>query len=77
VIVKNVIAERTRKRHIELESHLAFSIFEFVPFLPGNTNRDKSAYSALEIGNSPIAEGSSSSNKKAEQEESLISIDSN
>jgi len=71
------VEERTRKRHIELESRLASSISGFVPFLPGNTNRDKSAHSALEIGNSPIAEGSSSSNKKAEQEESLTSIDSN
>ena len=59
------VEERTRKRHIELENRLASSISRFVPFLPGNTNRDKSAHSALEIGNSPIAEGSLSSNKKA------------
>ena len=52
----------------ELERRLAFSVSEFIPFLPEN-NRDKPARTALEIGNSPIAEGSSNSKKKAEQEE--------
>jgi len=69
------VEERTRKRHIELERRLASSVSGFVPFLPGN-NRDEPAHTALEIGNSPIAEGSSSSKKKAEQEEST-SFDSN
>ena len=71
---KNV-EERTRKRHIELERRLASSISRFIPFLPEN-NRNKPAHTALEIGNSPIAEGSSNSKKKAEREEST-SFDSN
>src|SRR5271154_1905887 len=69
------VEERTRKRHIELERRLASSVFGFVLFLPGN-NRDDPAHTALEIVNSLIAEGSSSSKKKAEQEEST-SFDSN
>src|SRR5271170_5806917 len=66
------VEKRTRKRHIELERRLTSSISEFVPFLPGN-NRDELAHTALEIGNSPIAEGSSSSKIKAES----TSFDSN
>ena len=68
------VEERTRKRHIELERRLASSVSEFIPFLPKN-NCDKLAHTALEI-NSPIAEGSSNSKKKAEREE-LTSFDSN
>ena len=69
------VEERTRKRHLELEQRLASSVSGFVPSLPGN-NCDKQAHIVLEIGHDPIAEGSSSSKKKAEQEE-LISFDSN
>ena len=69
------VEERTRKRHLELEQRLASSVSGFVPSLPGN-NCDKQAHTVLEIGHGPIAEGSSSSKKKAEQEE-LISFDSN
>src|SRR5271163_4971266 len=66
------VEERTRKRHIELERRLASSASGFVPFLPEN-NCDKPAHTALEIGNSPIAERSSSSKTKAES----TSFDSN
>ena len=69
------VEERTRKRHLELEQRLASSVSGFVPSLPRN-NCDKQAHIVLEIGHDPIAEGSSSSKKKAEQEE-LISFDSN
>src|SRR5277367_2672257 len=66
------VKERTRKRHIELEleRRLASSIFGFVPFLPGN-NRDEPAHTALEIGNSLIAEGSSSSKKRLNKKSQL------
>ena len=66
------VEERTRKRHIELERRLASSVSGFVLFLPGN-NCDEPAHTALEIGNSLIAEGSSSSKTKAES----TSFDSN
>ena len=64
------VEERTRKRHIELERHLASSVSGFVPFLPGN-NRDEPAHTALEIGNSPIAEGSLSSKKRLNKKSQL------
>src|SRR5271169_3112750 len=69
------MSKKELEKDIELERRLASSVSGFVPFLPGN-NRDEPAHTALEIGNSPIAEGSSSSKKKAEQEEST-SFDSN
>src|SRR5579859_1154664 len=53
------VEERTRKRHIELERHLASNISGFVPLLPNN-NCDKLAHIVLEIDDSPIMEGSSS-----------------
>ena len=64
------VEEKTRKRHIELERRLAFSVSRFVPFLPGN-NRDEPAHIALEIGNSLIAEGSSSSKKRLNKKSQL------
>ncbi|PKC56613.1 hypothetical protein RhiirA1_473744 [Rhizophagus irregularis] len=60
------VDERTRKRHLDLERHLASSISGFVPFLPGN-NRIKLAYT---IYHSPIIEGSSRSKEMTRQEES-------
>src|SRR5271169_3334308 len=64
------VEERTRKRYIELERRLASSVSGFVPFLPGN-NRDEPAHTALEIGNSPIVEGSSSSKKRLNKKSQL------
>src|SRR5277367_2544527 len=64
------VEERTRKRHIELERRLASSVSGFVPFLSGN-NRDEPAHTALEIGNSPIAEGLSSSKKRLNKKSQL------
>ncbi|EXX65670.1 uncharacterized protein OCT59_008585 [Rhizophagus irregularis] len=51
------VDERTRKRHLDLERHLASSVSGFVPFLPGN-NRIKTAHT---VYHSPIVEGSSRS----------------
>src|SRR5579859_7300891 len=51
------IEERTRKRHIELECHLASNVSGFVPLL-SNNNRNKSAHTILEIDDSLIMEGS-------------------
>ncbi|GET67105.1 uncharacterized protein LOC110233779 [Rhizophagus irregularis DAOM 181602=DAOM 197198] len=60
------VDERTRKRHLDLERHLASSVSGFVPFLPGN-NRIKPAHT---VYHSPIVEGSSRSKEMTGQEES-------
>ncbi|UZO12046.1 uncharacterized protein OCT59_003596 [Rhizophagus irregularis] len=60
------VDERTRKRHLDLERHLASSVSGFVPFLPGN-NRIKPVHT---VYHSPIVEGSSRSKEMTRQEES-------
>lgn len=70
------VEERTRKRHAELESHLATSVSGFVPFLPfSGNNREESANTTLEISHSPIAEGSLRKISLAGQEELNLSDD--
>src|SRR5688572_13211101 len=58
------VDERTRKRHLDLERHLASSISRFVPFLPKN-NQIKPAHTIYH--HSLIVEESSRSG----QEESI------
>lgn len=57
------VDERTRKRHEDLENHLATSVSRFVPSLPFPAN------TALKINLDPITEGSSRKISSAEQEE--------
>ena len=59
------IEYRTRKSYIELECNLASCVSRF---LPGNS--DNSSAHVLKVCHSPIAEGSSRSKEKVEQEES-------
>ena len=59
------VEERTRKTHADFECCLASSVPGFVPSLPPENNRDKSAHTILEVCHNPIVEGSSKSKKKA------------
>ncbi|EXX58557.1 hypothetical protein RirG_196880 [Rhizophagus irregularis DAOM 197198w] len=52
---------------MELEQHLAYNVSGFVPFLPRN-KYDKQAYITPEIEHGLVAERSSSSKKKTEEE---------
>ena len=63
------VEERTRKTHADFECCLASSVPGFVPSLPPENNRDKSAHTILEVCHNPIAEGSSKSKKKAKRKE--------
>lgn len=69
------VDERTRKSHINLERGLAHSVSGFVPSFPGY-KCDKQAYTAPETDHGPVAERSSSSKRRTEQE-GTISFDNN
>ena len=64
------LLKKELEKDIELERCLASSVSGFIPFLPEN-NRDKLAHTALEIGNSLIAEGSSNSKKRLNEKSQL------
>src|SRR5271170_4907959 len=64
------MSKKELEKDIELERRLASSVSGFVSFLPGN-NHDEPAHTALEIGNSPIAERSSSSKKRLNKKSQL------
>src|SRR5271156_5057722 len=64
------MSKKELEKDIEIERRLASSVSGFIPFLPEN-NRNKLAHTALEIGNSPIAEGSSNSKKRLNEKSQL------
>src|SRR5271156_2159785 len=64
------MSKKELEKDIEIERRLASSVSGFIPFLPEN-NCDKLAHTALEIGNSPIAERSSNSKKRLNEKSQL------